>query len=364
MNSEIKVDHRVNSGIFVLEGESICEYISYLDISPIVKYVEEQHYSDKVWHYRYAPELMIKLAIIKCFRRLSYEKTILSLTAEECIILDVPEIEDKFNLPSPKTLHYFVKYRIGEEGFENIMRIVGKMIVEIVESSSGIVDSTPIEASRYDKYADFNPHYRTKMYKAHIFHYGNYPLYFIFTKGNANDSPLLLPLIQEVKELQPQIESLLLDGGYDSFENHADIWYHLSIHPYIEPRNGSVLHEEANMDRIDHWVNKLWKEGGSIHMELDEKLRFLYEHGREEQVGMYLRDVNLCNPYFNETYRKRGGCERTHEHIKDIVKFDVRRVPDKSKYLYTLVNFVSYQLLILTNLQNGIKPANQFGRYR
>ena len=99
-------------------------------------------------------------------------------------------------------------------------------------------------------------------------------------------------------------------------------------------------------------------------MELDEKLRFLYEHGREEQVGMYLRDVNLCNPCFDETYRKRGDCERTHEHIKDIVKFDVRRVPDKSKYLYTLVNFVSYQLLILTNLQNGIEPANQFGRYR
>jgi hypothetical protein len=364
MNSEIKLDHRVNSGIFVPGDTSICEYLCYLDISSIVKYVEEHHYSDKVWHYRYDPELMIKLAIIKCFRRRSYEKTILSLTAEECIILEVPEVEDKFKLPSPKTLHHFVKYRIGEEGFENIMRIVGKMIVEMVKSSNGIVDSTPIEASRYDKHADFNPHYRIKMYKAHIFHYERYPLYFIFTEGNANDSPLLLPLIEEVKEMGMQVDSLLLDGGYDSFKNHADIWYHLSAHPYIDLRFGSVLHEEANMDRIDHWVNKLWKEGGSIHMEFDEKLRFLYEHGREEQVGMYLRDVNLCNPYFNETYRKRGGCERTHEHIKDIVKFDVRRVPDKSKYLYTLVNFVSYQLLILTNLQNGIKPANQFGRYR
>jgi len=75
------------------------------------------------------------------------------------------------------------------------------------------------------------------MYKAHIFHYGRYPLYFIFTERNANDSPLPLPLIEEVKELQPQIESLLLDGGYDSFKNHADIWYHLSTHPYIDPRS-------------------------------------------------------------------------------------------------------------------------------
>ena len=107
--------------------------------------MKEHHYSDKEWHYRYDPELMIKLAIIRCFRRLSYEKTILSLTSEECIILDVPEIGGKFNLPFPKTLHYFVKYRIGEEGFENIMRIVEKMIVEMVKSSNGIVDSTPIE---------------------------------------------------------------------------------------------------------------------------------------------------------------------------------------------------------------------------
>jgi hypothetical protein len=197
-----------------------------------VKYVEEHHYSDKVWHYRYDPELMIKLAIIKCFRRRSYEKTILSLTAEECIILEVPEVEDKFKLPSPKTLHHFVKYRIGEEGFENIMRIVGKMIVEMVKSSNGIVDSTPIEASRYDKHADFNPHYRIKMYKAHIFHYERYPLYFIFTEGNANDSPLLLPLIEEVKEMGMQVDSLLLDGGYDSFKNHTNIWYGI-IYLYI-----------------------------------------------------------------------------------------------------------------------------------
>jgi hypothetical protein len=75
------------------------------------------------------------------------------------------------------------------------------------------------------------------------------------------------------------------------------VWYHLSVHSYIDLIFGSVLHEEANMDRIDHWVNKLWKDGGSIHMEFDEKLRFLYEHGREEQVEMYLRDVNLCNLY-------------------------------------------------------------------
>ena len=100
MDSEIKVDYRVNSGIFVPDDTSICEYLCYLDILSIVKYVKEHHYSDKVWHYRYDPELMVKLAIIKCFRRLSYEKTILS-TSIFFISFILPSSISRIPLRSP-----------------------------------------------------------------------------------------------------------------------------------------------------------------------------------------------------------------------------------------------------------------------
>ena len=55
-------------------------------------------------------------------------------------------------------------------------------------------------------------------------------------------------------------------------------------------------------------------------------LRFLYKNGRIEQVGMYLRNQNLTDKSFPDSYKLRKECERIHGHIKNTVKFDVRRV--------------------------------------
>ena len=46
-------------------------------------------------------------------------------------------------------------------------------------------------------------------------------------------------------------------------------------------------------------------------------------------------------------YSRQGGCERTHNNIKSIVKFDVREVRKNSKKLYVLTNFVIYQILLM-----------------
>jgi len=56
---------------------------------------------------------MIKLFIVKCFRTLSYDKTISSLTEEEAILLSFFDENDQIKLPSGGTLHHFVKYRLG-----------------------------------------------------------------------------------------------------------------------------------------------------------------------------------------------------------------------------------------------------------
>jgi len=42
-------------------------------------------------------------------------------------------------------------------------------------------------------------------------------------------------------------------------------------------------------------------------------------------VGMYLRNQNIRDEAFDEQYKKRAECEKTHGHIKGIVKFDIRR---------------------------------------
>ena len=78
---------------------------------------------------------------------------------------------------------------------------------------------------------------------------------------------------------------------------------------------------------------------------------------------MYIRNKNLEDKTFPESYNLTKECERTHGHIKNTVKFDVRRIIDESRELYVKLNFITYQLLILTKLVNGIEPANAFQNF-
>ncbi len=107
--------------------------------------------------------------------------------------------EEGYILPNSATLHHFVKYRLGVEGMKRLMHLVGEAILLWAENEmSGTIDSTPLEASRYYKYAPFHPHYSVKMDIAHIFHLGSYPLAMVYSYGTDADSAHLLPLLKRV----------------------------------------------------------------------------------------------------------------------------------------------------------------------
>ena len=109
-------------------------------------------------------------------------------------------------MPNPATLHHFVKYRLGVEGVERLMHLVGEAIVLGAQNERvGIIDSTPVEASRYDRYALFHPHYQVKMDKAHIFHLGPYPLTMVYSNGTDADLTHLFPRIERVKALESKL---------------------------------------------------------------------------------------------------------------------------------------------------------------
>ena len=95
---------------------------------------------------------------------------------------------------------------------------------------------------------------------------------------------------------------------------------------------------------------------------MKNKLKFLYENGRKKQVGMYLRNQNISDESFNEQYNKGDECEKIHGHIKCTVKFYIRRVRNESRKLYSLLSFIAYQLLVLTEKQNKVGNKNSFGR--
>ena len=256
-----------------------------------------------------------------------------------------------------------MKYRLGEEGINEIMMLLGEKIIKLSPEKEAKIDSTPLEASRYNKHADYNPHYECKMDKAHITMVGTYPVFMTHTKGVASDSPELINHIEALKKMNADLELYSADGGYDSFLNHSDIWYHLDAKPIISYPSNAVINQEGEKERINHWVNKKWKIGGDIHASMKNKLKFLYENGRRKQVGMYLRNQNISDESFNEQYKKRDECEKIHGHIKCTVKFDIRRVRNESRKLYSLLSFIAYQLLVLTEIQNKVGNKNSFGRY-
>ena len=56
------------------------------------------------------------------------------------------------------------------------MMMIGEKIARLIDSEDAKTDSIHLEASRYDKHSDYNPHYECKMDKAHITMIGMYPL--------------------------------------------------------------------------------------------------------------------------------------------------------------------------------------------
>src|SRR5450756_1441114 len=104
------------------------------------------------------------------------------------------------------------------------------------------------------------------MDKAHITMIGTFPIFMNYTDGLVGDSPQLPIHITALLKMNVKINEYWLDTGYDSFENHAEIWYKLKAKPLISLPIDAVINEEGEVERLSHWANKMWKLGGSKHM--------------------------------------------------------------------------------------------------
>jgi len=73
---------------------------------------------------------VIKLFFVKCFRKFSYDVTISQLTEKEAILLFLcyENVKTKFLLGG--THHHFVKYRLCEEGNNEIITLVCEKILK------------------------------------------------------------------------------------------------------------------------------------------------------------------------------------------------------------------------------------------
>jgi hypothetical protein len=344
--------------------ELLLSHLPWIEISRIAWVLDDFFPPEKVKRWVYSPLSLLKLAILQDKKRISYRALVSTLTAEECEAIGLKEIvPGQFRIPCASTVHDFVRNRLGFDGYETIMLTIGKMVCKHIGGATGILDSTPIEAGPHDRFAEFNPHYERKMYKLHIFHYGPFPLVAIFSNGLAYDGHFASDLADKVLPMDPILKKLLADGGYDSFDVHAYLWYKFKIIPLIAFRENAVFNLEGTEMRINHHVNKKWKEGGDVHSPLEKKLEFLCEHGQEDPVGAYVRNQNLLNQKFEKECEERGDCERTHAHMKVTCDFSVKGIRNESKKLYMIKRFVSYQFILFTNIMRGMLNIHQSACY-
>jgi hypothetical protein len=88
---------------------------------------------------------------------------------------------------------------------------------------------------------------------------------------------------------------------------------------------------------------------GDINAKIKDKLSFLYQNGKNVYFEVYLRNQNIRDYSCKERYKK-VECERIHGHIKDKVKFEVRRARKVDREIVSFLNLIASQLLLLTEL--------------
>jgi len=76
------------------------------------------------------------------------------------------------------------------------------------------------------------------MHKAHIFHLGDIPIFAVFPR--ERNRILRMLLTKGVEPMKQMITAVFADGGYDSFEIHADIHHFLHARPLIDCRDNAA----------------------------------------------------------------------------------------------------------------------------
>jgi len=339
----------------IRNGGSVYQFLAFLKFDNIIADIEKEYKRTPQYHVKG----MLMLAIAYHIYDIGYEKTLKTLSEFDKDILNFKNAK----IPSSSRLCDFVTKQLTIDKLEKIMLQIALELYNIRSSNTMIkianFDSTPVEAARYDKYATYNPHYKCKMYKSHIMMFGTLPLFMLFTDGTTNDKNPMDEFIDKINILSMKFHEFNLDAGYDKYELFAHIWHYFGAKPNIAIREDAVINEKGTIKGINHKINKYWKEGINTSSPTNKKLELLYKKGDIEQVGAFFRNNVLENGQ-GFAYPFRGHQERTHCSIKKTVKFDVRYVHNKNKKLHTLWSFISYQLLCLTSMQNGLK-SNQFG---
>jgi len=292
---------------------------------------------------------MFLLYVLMECRRQTYRGMVKNLTAEEAFVLGFPIKDDMMRIPAASTLNSFVNHVLIPDVMRPLSEEFGSCFIS-ADKDKGIltIDSTPVEACHGDKDAEFNPHYRINMKKAHIAMMNGMPLCMEYSGGNDGDNPYARPLLDSCRKMgagRKNVSMFMADGSYDSFETFGDVWETIGVQSRMRLHPNHVFSTDACPEEIDRIVNRNWKLGGDKRMTTGQKLTFLCSISKKELAGAYLRNMCIMDPIRDIRLKDRWECEVTHSSMKQWIDFTVRGTRIKTRESIVRCKFLCVQAL-------------------
>ena len=345
LNGLIQVEVR-SAGM--LRGEDLLGLKKMLEESPVVKQYREDNRPER-GSIVFDCVPMTLLELLRQARRQRYEEFLEHLTPEDAFSVGLPIVDGAVRIPAVSTLNTFVNHVLNAE--------LGPMLSEefaafFVSKGTGqsvaTMDSSPVEASKNNRSAEYNPHYKQHMFKAHISMLDGVPLTMTFTDGNVHDNTQAEDLMKRSGKagLGPRHCGCMQgDAAYSPFLTYANCNQILDVPMIAGKASNHVFHKGVDEEMIDRAVNRLWKEGGNPKAPLRTKLRFLFKKGMEKMVGVFLRNRRMGDPGADELYKNRGDCEKMHAYMDRWVGFDAIGLHRKHREQQVRGKFLCVQML-------------------
>ena len=321
--------------------DELCRLRAALESSDVVSRFEYEHRPKRGDRKFSFVSLMLLYLYMEC-RKSTYRGVIRNLSDHDCVCLGLVDDDGRPRRPSYATLNAFVNNSLAPMA-EAIGDEFAQAVLSTMDVSSLTLDSTPLQASRYNVEAVLNPHYGIRMDKAHILMADGYPLYCIHSHGGANDNPFASQLVDRL----PPVDGLTFhaDGAYDAFLTYTNVYRATGAVMRCNHGSDALIHG-ADEDAIRRKFTSMWRLGGyDAHRknDLDFMLLFLCRHGEEVLVGKHLRDRSLLLPPDGRSVRQ--VCETVHRAMKRWVDFSIFRLVKRTKEARIRCRFLCLQLL-------------------
>jgi hypothetical protein len=359
------------------------KFLSFLNLSPIVK--ELKSYYKDLQHFHYPIDAMLRTIIYQRLvglRHTTQLATKLRNSWNDTIPRNLgfrEKSDGGFEIPDRRTIDHFVWKRLGRTGTNAVLDLV---VIELRKHLARrrirlgrriAVDSTPLEGMYGDEDADYNGHYELNMYKVHQATCIDTGLSLakIVSRANDYDGDYLIPLIRKLQKSGIAVEEVIGDQHYGTFNNWARLNIEYGIKTYFNLSKSDTYRYDGTPAKLKKQYNAMWREGDYVpEADLDHVLKFLLSHGIVDPVGAYFRnqwlELKEKEPEkWQKMYDPRTTAERFHAHVKEQLGLErnLRVKGIESVEVYTNLFWIAEIAIALTRAQNGVRTnllkANQ-----